>query len=385
LTVITPPGILGKSLPADQESLRKGGFVSHMRRIAIANQKGGCGKTTTAVSLTLCLKDMGHRVMLVDMDPQGSATQCLCPDRRSLEHTVLDLLVDSDGVALSDVIIDVDDNLAVLPSDIVLSTAEQVLAGSPGRERRLKGVLDELDGTYDFVIIDSPPNIGLLTFNVLMAANEVIIPVDPSLFSLQGVAKVTEALELLERVNGHKAISRVLATMYDSRTRISRELLSTLRTRYPEACFKTIIRSNITLKESTGFGVPITYYRASRGFSDYHSLASEILGNDPTQKSIEVATVANFLAPRRIGGGILFSFVDPEAHEVLVEGDFNQWDGRQDLLLDVDSKGLWQRVVALKPGKYRYRYVVDGTEVLDPNNPGTEYTDDHGLVSIIEI
>jgi len=213
----------------------------------------------------------------------------------------------------------------------------------------------------------------------------VIIPVDPSLFSLQGVAKVTEALELLERVNGHRAVSRVLATMYDSRTRISRELLSTLRTRYAQACFRTIIRSNITLKESTGFGVPITYYRSSRGFSDYRSLASEILGNDPTQKSIETPMVANFLAPRRIGGGILFSYVDPEAEEVLVEGDFNNWDGKQDLLLDVDSKGLWQRVVALKPGKYHYRYVVDGTETVDPNNPTTEYLDGHGLVSVIEI
>jgi len=356
-----------------------------MRRIAIANQKGGCGKTTTAVSLTLCLTDMGHRVMLVDMDPQGSATQCLCPDRKSLEHTVLDLLIDSDGVSVADVVIDIDDRLAVLPSDIVLSTAEQVLAGSPAREQRLKRILDRLNGAYDFVIIDSPPNIGLLTFNVLMAADEVIIPVDPSLFSLQGVAKVTEALELLERVNGHRAVSRVLATMYDSRTRISRELLSTLRTRYAQACFRTIIRSNITLKESTGFGVPITYYRSSRGFSDYRSLASEILGNDPTQKSIETPMVANFLAPRRIGGGILFSYVDPEAEEVLVEGDFNNWDGKQDLLLDVDSKGLWQRVVALKPGKYHYRYVVDGTETVDPNNPTTEYLDGHGLVSVIEI
>ncbi len=356
-----------------------------MRRIAIANQKGGCGKTTTAVSLTLCLKDMGHRVMLVDMDPQGSATQCLCPDRRSLEHTVLDLLADSPETKLSDVVIDVDDGLVVLPSDIVLSTAEQVLAGRPGREQRLKQILDNLNGGFDFVIIDSPPNIGLLTFNVLMAAEEVIIPVDPSLFSLQGVAKITEALDLLERVNGHRAISRVLATMYDSRTRISRELLSTLRTRYPQACFKTIIRSNITLKESTGFGVPITYYRASRGFADYRSLASEILGNDPTQKSIEVATIANYLAPRRIGGGILFSYVDANAQEVLVEGDFNNWDGNQDMLLDVDSKGLWQRVVALKPGKYSYRYVVDGVQTLDPNNPVTEHTEEHGLVSIIEI
>jgi chromosome partitioning protein len=356
-----------------------------MRRIAIVNQKGGCGKTTTAVSLALCLKDLGQKVLLTDMDPQGSTTQCLCPDKESIEHTVYDLLVDSDSLPISTVLTEIDSDLALLPANVVLSTAEQMLAGRERREERLKQVLDRIPGDYDFVIIDSPPNIGLLTFNALMAADEVIIPVDPSLFSLHGIGRVTEALELLRKVNNHDTSYKVLATMYDSRTRISRELLSTLKTRYEDSCFETVIRSNITLRESTGYGVPITHYRASRGFYDYCSLANEVLGNDPTQKSIAAAAIENYLAPRRIGGGILFSYVDGEAGNVLIEGDFNSWDGSSDVLLDVDGRGLWQRVIALRRGQYKYRYVADGIPAADPNNGRTEYIEGRGLVSVAEV
>jgi chromosome partitioning protein len=356
-----------------------------MRRIAIANQKGGCGKTTTAVCLALCLQDMGSRVLVTDMDPQGSTTQSLYPDRESIEHTIYDLLVDSDSVPVSRVITSVDGDLDLLPANVVLSTAEQILAGRDQREERLSKVLDEVGNGYDFVIIDSPPNVGLLTFNALMAADEVIIPVDPSLFSLQGVSRVTEALDLLESVNGHHTSFKVLATMYDSRTRISRELLSALRTSYADTSFHTIIRSNITLKESTGFGVPITRYRGSRGFYDYKSLANEILGNDPTQSSIEVDDLSNFLAPRRIGGGILFSYMDSDAESIVVEGDFNAWNGEHDALLDVDGRGLWQRVVTARPGLHKYRYVVDGRASVDPNNGRTEFIEGKGLVSVAEV
>jgi len=356
-----------------------------MRRIAIANQKGGCGKTTTAVCLALCLKDMGKRVLVTDMDPQGSTTQSLYPDRESVEHTIYDLLIDSDSVPVARVMTSIDGDLDLLPANVVLSTAEQILAGKDQREGRLRRVLSSIGSQYDFVIIDSPPNVGLLTFNALMAADEVIIPVDPSLFSLQGVSRVTEALDLLESVNGHKATYRVLATMYDSRTRISRELLSALRTSYEDSSFRTIIRSNITLKESTGFGVPITHYRGSRGFYDYRSLANEILGNSPTQKSIEIDAVENFLAPRRIGGGILFSYMDSEAQSVVVEGDFNSWDGKHDVLLDVDGRGLWQRVITLRSGIHKYRFVVDGRSLVDPNNGHSEFIEGRGLVSVAEV
>lgn len=356
-----------------------------MRRIAIANQKGGCGKTTTAVCLSLCLKDMGSKVLVTDMDPQGSATQSLYPGKESLEHTVYDLLVDSDSVPVSGVIHRIDSDLDLLPANVVLSSAEQMLAGKERREERLRSVLDRVEGDYDFTIIDSPPNIGLLTFNALTAADEVIIPVDPSFFSLQGVSRVVEALELLENINGHRTTYRVLATMYDSRTRISRELVSSLRTSYANSSFNTIIRNNITLKESTGFGVPITNYRGSRGFYDYRSLAHEVLGDNATQKSIEIEAFENFLAPRRIGGGVLFSYMDGEVDDVEIEGDFNSWDHAGEALLDVDGRGLWQRVITLKPGEHRYRFVVDGRAVIDPNNAHTEFVDGRGLVSVTDI
>ena len=356
-----------------------------MRRIAIANQKGGCGKTTTAVCLALCLRELGNRVLVTDMDPQGSATQSLYPDKDSLEHTVYDLLVDSDTVQVSQVMNRIGTDLDLLPANVVLSSAEQMLAGKERREERLRRVLDRIQGEYEFVIIDSPPNIGLLTFNALTAADEVIVPVDPSFFSLQGVSRVVEALELLENINGHKTTYRVLATMYDSRTRISRELVAALKTSYPESSFATIIRNNITLKESTGYGVPITNYRGSRGFSDYRSLAHEVMGSAPTQSAIEVDAIEDFLSPRRMGGGVLFSYVDGDAEEAYIEGDFNDWDHGRDTLLDADGRGLWQRVVSLRPGRHQYRFVVDGRAVVDPNNSRTEFMDGRGIVSVIDI
>jgi chromosome partitioning protein len=356
-----------------------------MRRIAIANQKGGCGKTTTAVSLALCLQDMSNRVLLVDMDPQGSSTQSLHPDKDSFEHTVYDLLVDSDSMPVSSVLQKVGKTLDLLPASVVLSTAEQLLAGREGREERLRRVVDRVASDYDFVIIDSPPNIGLLTFNALLAANEIIIPVDPSLFSLQGVGRVVEALELVRKVSGHVADYKILATMYDSRTRISREILSTLQRRFGDSCFRTVIRNNVTLKEATGFGVPITYYRGSRGYYDYRSVANELLGNEPTQKDIEVQGAHDFLAPRRIGGGVLFSYLSNEAQLVAIEGDFNSWSGSSDVLLDVDGRGLWQRVVPMRSGPHHYRFVVDGSPIVDPNNPETQYMEGRGRVSVVNL
>jgi 1,4-alpha-glucan branching enzyme len=131
--------------------------------------------------------------------------------------------------------------------------------------------------------------------------------------------------------------------------------------------------------------VPITQYRASRGFSDYRSLAHEILGKDATQHSIDSDTIQNFLAPRRIGGGVLFSYVDGEAESVTIEGDFNSWNGRGDALLDVDGRGLWQRVITLRGGSYRYRFVADGVAASDPNNGRTEYIEGKGIVSVAEV
>jgi chromosome partitioning protein len=354
-----------------------------MRRIAVANQKGGCGKTTTAVNLALCLQDMSNRVLLVDMDPQGSSTQSLHPDTDSIEHTVYDLLINSNSLPVTRVLQRVVQNLDLLPASVILSTAEQMLAGRDGREERLKRVIDRVSNDYDFVIIDSPPNIGLLTFNALIAAKEVIIPVDPSLFSLQGVGRVVEALELVRNVNGHVAEHKVLATMYDSRTRISREILSTLKRSFGDSCFRTVIRNNVTLKEATGFGVPITHYRGSRGFSDYRSVANEILGNAPTQEDIEVQSSIDFLAPRRIGGGVLFSYLGTDAEVIAIEGDFNSWNSSSDVLLDVDGRGLWQRVIPLKHKAYNYRFIVDGDPIVDPNNPETHYVEGKGQVSII--
>ena len=131
--------------------------------------------------------------------------------------------------------------------------------------------------------------------------------------------------------------------------------------------------------------MPITHYRGSRGFYDYRSVANELLGNDPTQKDIEVQSTIDFLAPRRIGGGILFSYLSADAEVISIEGDFNSWDSSSDVLLDVDGRGLWQRVVPLRQKPYTYRFLVDGNPTVDPNNPETKYVPGKGQVSVINL
>ncbi|MDD4858369.1 MAG: AAA family ATPase, partial [Candidatus Krumholzibacteria bacterium] len=194
-----------------------------MRIIAIINQKGGCGKTTVGINLAAAFRELGKKVLLVDLDPQAHASLGLNVSSEEVEITTYDLLKDP-RVKTSDAIFKVDENLFLVPSSPVLSAIEQELAGKPGREGRLFSKLSRAPGDFDYVIIDSPPSIGLLTFNALMACGEVIIPIDPSYFSVQGLEKLRETLDLLERETNHAIAVHVLLNNVERRTAFSREI-----------------------------------------------------------------------------------------------------------------------------------------------------------------
>ena len=216
-----------------------------MRVIAVANQKGGCGKTTTAINLSSCLALKGQKVLLIDFDPQSHATMGLnieCNPERNIYHVMAPAR--TGAVGLDDVIVSVKENFDIAPSDMLLCAVEQELAGEDGREKRLLEAIERLQKPYDFIIIDCPPSIGHLCFNALRASSEAIIPIDMSLFSLRGIAKLTDMMVMIEATSGHLIAPRALVTMFDARTRYSREVLKRVREKFED---KVSIRSSATM------------------------------------------------------------------------------------------------------------------------------------------
>lgn len=344
-----------------------------MRVISVVNQKGGCGKTTTAINLSACLAKKGKKVLAIDMDPQGNLTSGFNIDRNRLDGNLYDVLTTQNPISLRSIIRRAEDNLDVVPCNLFLSALEQELSGVDGREDRLANALISVQDDYDYAIIDSSPYLGLLSFNVLLASDESIIPIDPNFNSLHGMGKLFEILKLIKDKKNHQVDYKVLCTMYDSRTKISQAILAEIKSRFSNNHFKTVIRNTIKIKEAAGLGVPITGFRGTRGYNDYAALTNELVSGESTQADLnDVPPLDNFLAPRRVGSGVLFSVYDPKAKEVFLAGDFNNWSPKEDFMYDSDGNGLWQRVIPLKNGKHRYKYVIDGEYVVDPNNPEVE-------------
>ena len=212
-----------------------------MRKIVLVNQKGGCGKTTTAINVAYCLAAQDKKVLLVDLDPQGHSGLGLGVQPDRAEESIYEVL--SGEVDINQAIQPLNENFDALLSNVVLSAFEQAMAGVPEREYKLAKSLMEIDKPYDYLIIDSPPSVGLLTFNGLLAADEAIIPVDSSPFSLSGLGKLMETMQLLEKQAGHTISFRTLATNIDRRTNFSKTVVEKLKAWFPENCYDTIINA----------------------------------------------------------------------------------------------------------------------------------------------
>lgn len=256
-----------------------------MRTIAIINQKGGCGKTTSSINLAACMARLGRKTLLVDMDPQGHCGIGLAVPEDQIERTVYDALIEEgDGrvARMSEIVWQIASDFDLAPSSLKLAAFEQVFAGRPGREDRLAKALEQVRATYQWVILDCPPSVGLLTFNALRACDEVIVPVETGFFSLHGLTKMMETLELLKERCEKDILIRVLPTLYDTRTKLAREVLSELRAKFKDYLMESTINFNTKLKEAASFGQPITEYDpGSRGYKDFVNLARELMGHRP--------------------------------------------------------------------------------------------------------
>jgi chromosome partitioning protein len=267
-----------------------------MRVIASANQKGGCGKTTTAINLSYSLSIKGKRVLLIDFDPQAHATMGLNINPSDFQKSIYDVITPKDYkfLRLEDILVPIKDNFDLAPSNLILSAVEQELSGLEGRENRLFRAIQTLKKQYDYIVIDCPPSIGHLCFNALRACQEVIIPIDMSLFSLRGVSKLLEIIILLRDKIGHDVKSRALITMYDRRTRYSRVVLEKVKTEFGNNVFETVIRYNIRLRETADCGLPIGEYdKYSIGYADYENLAEEIINLETVGRHQNLNTLNN--------------------------------------------------------------------------------------------
>ena len=347
-----------------------------MRVIAIVNQKGGCGKTTTTVSLAGALAADGHRVLVVDMDPQAHATLALGLEPDDLEANLYEVLVEPGGASrLDSVIVDVADRIDLAPSSIVLSALEQKLASErhDARTERLAAALETLPPLYDYVLIDCPPNVGLLTFNALRAAREVIVPLETSFFAIDGVQKLLETIGLLSDRIGHELQVRVLPTLYDGRTRYARQTLGEIRELFKELCFDSVIRLNVKLREAAKHGVPISRYAPSaNGAIDYAAVAMELEASPPEQQWLRTRGEDAVAPVAGRAREVVVRFKDASAGDVRIAGDFNGWvpdRGVKSLIASEGQERVWTKVLTLEPGTYQYRYVVDGEWREDPSNP----------------
>jgi chromosome partitioning protein len=403
-----------------------------MRCVAVINQKGGCGKTTVAINLAACLAEQSRHTLLVDMDSQSHCSVGLAIPEDQVEHNIYDVLISAHSdsqIPLKNIIWQISQNFDLAPSGIDLAALEPQLAGKDSREDCLRDVLAREAMEYDYVVIDCPPSVGLLTFNALRAADEVIIPVETGYFALHGLGRQLETLQVLQKQCQQKITFRVLASMYDVRTKLAREVLCEIRKYYSERMCKTIVNFNTKLKEAASFGQPITEYNpSSKGMKDFMMLAREIINIGQPEKAGDsalltrdaeavetklkmitksanellaesqqligarknfaaktdadsdkrVAAVSvqekidNFYGVRQNQGVVKFVALYPKAKDVCLAGDFNNWRPESTPMHFADNKGRWAVELPLAQGQYRYRYVVDGRWQQDPYNDQAE-------------
>jgi chromosome partitioning protein len=341
-----------------------------MRTIAVMNQKGGCGKTTVAINLSGAFAQLGKKVLLIDIDPQAHASVGFSVDSEQLDTTTYELIMDP-TVDVMDAAIEKNDKLTIVPANTVLGGVEQELVDREGREQKLADKLARLDpNLFDVAVIDCPPSVGLLTFNALIAAQEVLIPIDASFFSMVGLIKLRETLAVIEEELNHQFQVHVLCNNLDTRTHFSNEMLAEIDKFHGAVLLESFINNTVRLKEAAAVGVSIFELdKQSKAARQFLSLAEELIGKHSQTVEVEIDDWMERLhGPKKVAEGVLFRLDASDAHHVLVTGEFTNWS-REGIPLERDpSDGIWRTVVDVEPGEYEYRFVVDGVWIRDPNN-----------------
>ncbi len=356
-----------------------------MRVVALANQKGGCGKTTTATNLASTLAQLEKKVLLIDNDPQGHATLALGIHERDFTLSTSDLYLTSD-ILVEDAFLEISPDLHLVPAGIELSGVEMTLAREPEKEMRLRNNLRRSALPYDYVLIDCPPSVSLLTFNALLACGEVLIPVDPSTCSLQAVRKIRETLAVLREKKGHDVIPHILMSNFDTRPLFVRSVMEELEELYGGELLDTVIHQTVKIKEAAGSGVPVTLHDPeSRGAFDFRSLAREILDQEV---GLEVVALDHWTAllhgPAVSQAGVCFEADFPRARSVRVTGSFCDWSAKG-LPMNKREDGLWECHLDLARGEHQYRFIIDGSWLPDPHNSQTVANEFGGANSLVVV
>jgi chromosome partitioning protein len=359
--------------------------------IAIVNQKGGCGKTTTAINLSAALGQQGARVLLIDMDPQGHASMGLGVAGIELAglYEVLKGEHRLDEVIQSGVTQSVD----LVPGNISLAAAEHLLADQPDRDRQLARHLGMLEARYDYVVLDCPPALGLLSVNALRAADRVLIPVEPSLYSLDGIERLRETIHLLAGQYDIQPSVTLLANMFDTRTRNSRNMLEILESQLPVDLCATRIRNSVLVREAASHGAPLTDHAPRAPVTgDFRGLAEELI--DPVlqralskkvQASETRATNTPAAGPDAESDHlkeVVFRF--DKSRRVQIAGEFNNWIPDKNVETEIQD-GFQQKIVRVSPGGYEYRLIIDGVWQQDPANPEARPNDMGGYNSLLNV
>ena len=456
-----------------------------MRTITVANQKGGCGKTTVAINLSATIAREGRRVLLIDLDPQGHCALGMAVPEDQIDLSIVDCLVgqlEGEPIELTRITWQIAPNLDLAPARSSLAGLEPKVGDRRDADGLLRGLLGGVVDRYDFCVIDCPPHLGLLMRNGLLAADEVMIPVDTGYFSLHGLTQQLATVEQIAERNGTRPTVRILPNQYDVRTKLAREILAELRNRYKDLIYDTVVNFNTKLKEGASFGQPITEFApTSMGAKDFESLAREVISKGPSRvptadilRHVEqlaadaerlLATTTTLIGPERsaaagaersvtIPAGInppadvpslspprgttpaspmrsappvgqnsadrstprsltpaasrpatpeeidakiaaiygvrqegeivIFRTRSPDAMEVQLAGDFNDWMPHTTPMRRIDN-GDFETRIKLPRGRYRYRLVVDGRWTHDAFNPTVDTNQYGELNSVVEV